>query len=73
MEIHRLMGHIDPHIAKRLVNAGVIDGITLDPSSKIEFCSTCVHAKISRASPIPEKSLTLKATHYGQRIHTDVW
>lgn len=61
MDLHCMMGHIHPDIAKHLVTSGAITGINLDASSEAEFCLTCVHAKISR-TPVPEKSLLLKVT-----------
>ena len=34
--LHCLMGHILPDTAKMLVRKGIVDGFTLDKSSKIE-------------------------------------
>ena len=46
MRLHAMLGHIHPDTARRLVDEGIISGISLDLTSKVKFCNTCISAKI---------------------------
>ena len=73
MELHRLMGHIAPAAAKRLVEKGFVAGVSLDlSSSESTFCESCIHAK-SKRQPIPKMREGERAKEYGGEIHSDVW
>lgn len=71
MELHRLLGHISPETAKRMVAQGAIRGIELDRSAA-EFCRPCTHAK-QQCKAIPDKRTTGRAENYGDLVHTDSW
>ena len=46
--LHCLMGHILPDTAKMLVRKGIVDGFTLDKTSKIKSCDSCEYGKAHR-------------------------
>jgi GAG-pre-integrase domain len=72
MELHRLMGHVAPPAAKRLVEKGFVAGITLDTSaSESTFCESCVYAKMKR-QPVPKVQEGEQAAEYGGKVHSDV-
>jgi len=70
-EAHRKLGHIAYPAVKKMVSAGMVKGIQLDPNSKEEFCEACVKAK-SAQQPYPHETTT-RAENYGERVHWDLW
>jgi transposase InsO family protein len=71
-ELHRMMGHIAPETARRLVTEGAVEGIDLDDSGMPQTCSSCEYAKTTR-KPIQKTREAPRATKFGQEIHSDVW
>jgi len=55
-EAHQKLGHITYPAVKKMVSAGMVEGIHLDPNSK-EFCEACVKAK-SAQQPYPHETTT---------------
>ena len=72
MELHQRMGHIAPAIACRLVEDGLVTGLTLDPDSKEEHCDACIYARTTR-QPVPKLRISEQASNFGDEVHTDVW
>ncbi len=72
MELHRRMGHIAPASARKLVEAGLVTGIALDPSLREEHCEVCIFARATQRS-VPKLRVSDQAQHFGDEIHTDVW
>lgn len=69
--LHRKLGHISPQACRHAVRSGLVDGLSLDLSSKAPFCETCVKANMPRL-PFPKVSQT-RAKVYGERIVSDLW
>jgi hypothetical protein len=65
------MGHVNHDDLRRMVEKGMVTGITLDVSSKAEFCETCIKSKAVR-KPFPKESRTEYKT-YGAKVVADVW
>jgi GAG-pre-integrase domain len=70
-EAHRKLGHVLYGAIKHAVSKGFINGITIDPDSKPDFCEACAKAK-SAQQPFPQESNT-RAENYGERVHWDLW
>jgi hypothetical protein len=70
--LHRLMGHILPDAAKMSVKKGMVDGFTLDESSKIESCNSCEYGKAHRKA-IGKERVAPQASNIGDEVHSDVW
>ena len=47
-ELHRIMGHISPEVARKLIEDGLVEGVKLDRSSDIWSCDSCEYAKAHR-------------------------
>src|SRR6202167_4689764 len=71
-ELHRVMGHISPEVAKNLVEEGRVEGVKLDKSSTIRSCDSCKYAKAHR-KPIRKERQMPRAASLGEEVHTDVW
>lgn len=71
MELHRRMGHITPKAAQKLVEAGLVTGLALDPNSQEEHCEVCLYARATR-KPVPKVQVSPQAKQYGDEIHTDI-
>jgi hypothetical protein len=39
-ELHRIMGHISPEVARKLIEDGLVEGVKLDRSSDIRSCDS---------------------------------
>jgi transposase InsO family protein len=72
MELHRRMGHIAPASARKLMEGGLVTGITLDPNSREENCKACIFACATR-QPVPKFRISNQAARFGDKIHTNVW
>src|ERR1700678_899459 len=66
------MGHISPDAAKMLVKKGMVEGLTLDESSKIESCDSCEYGKAHRKA-IGKERVAPRASNIGDEIYSDVW
>src|ERR1700678_1674953 len=71
-KLHRLMGNISPDAAKMLVKKGMVEGLTLDESSKIESCDSCEYGKAHRKA-IGKERVAPQASNIGDEVHSDVW
>jgi hypothetical protein len=40
-ELHQIMGHILPEVARKLIEDGLVKGVKLDRSSDIRSCDSC--------------------------------
>ncbi|KDQ11297.1 hypothetical protein BOTBODRAFT_95671, partial [Botryobasidium botryosum FD-172 SS1] len=70
-ELHCRLGHISPDIARRLVNDGIVHGITLSEGTA-EFCESCAHANpVSKG--FPKERSSDRASTIGDLIHSDLW
>jgi hypothetical protein len=69
--LHRVLGHISQMVVVEAVKKGLVTGVTLDKSSKPEFCEACIKAK-SAQRPFPDES-KMRALTYGELVHTDLW
>jgi transposase InsO family protein len=72
MELHRHMGHIAPASARKLIDDGLITGLTLDPNSSVEHCEACIYARATR-QPVPKLRISEQAKNFGDEVHTNVW
>jgi transposase InsO family protein len=72
MELHRCMGHIAPASAHKLIDDGLVTGLTLDPNSRVEHCEACIYARATR-QPVPKLRISEQAKNFGNKVHTDVW
>jgi transposase InsO family protein len=72
MELHCHMGHIVPASTRKLIEDGLVTGITLDPESCEEHCNACIYARVTR-QPVPKVCVSEQASHFSDEIHTDVW
>ncbi len=72
MELHQCMGHITPASMCKLVEAGLVTGITLNLSSQEEHCEVCIFMHATRKS-VPKLRVSDQAQCFGDKIHTDVW
>jgi hypothetical protein len=54
-EAHQKLGHIAYPAIKKMISAGMVEGIELDLSSAEEFCKACAKAK-SAQQPYPHES-----------------
>ena len=70
-ELHQRMGHVNHEDLRRMVEKGMITGISLDMSSKAEFCESCIKAKAAR-KPFLKESKS-KYFSYGEKVVSDVW
>jgi hypothetical protein len=71
-ELHRVMGHISPEVAKNLVEEGRVEGVKLDKSSTIWSCDSCKYVKAHR-KPIRKEQQMPRAASLGEEVHMDVW
>jgi hypothetical protein len=71
-ELHQVMGHISPEVARKLVEDGLVEGVKLDESSSIQSCDSCEYAKAHR-KPIRKEREEPRATEIGGEVHSDVW
>lgn len=68
-EIHRELGHVSFPYIRKMINAKIITGITLDEKFLEEHCHTCKITKsVADTHPIGRD----RATQKGERIHSDV-
>ena len=70
-ELHNKMGHVNHDDLRRMVDKGMVTGVSLDTSSKADFCEICIKSKAIR-KPFPKESKTEYNT-YGAKIVADVW
>ena len=70
-EFHQRMGHVNHEDLCRMVEKGMVTGIELNPSSKADFCETCIKSKATR-KPFPKETKT-EYTAYGDKVVSDVW
>jgi transposase InsO family protein len=70
-DFHRLMGHAYGPALRKMVEKGVIEGITLGDGD-FSFCQTCVQGAQKR-KPFPSERSSPQSKHYGDRVHSDVW
>ena len=70
MDLHRCLSHISPAAIARLVNKGILDGVTISDWA-IDFCEVCALAKIKQ-NPFP-KSRSHPAQDISNIVHSDVW
>jgi hypothetical protein len=70
-ELHRRMGHVNHEDLHRMIEKGMVTGVNLDTSSKVEFCKSCIKAKATR-KPFPKESKS-EYKAYGDKVVTDVW
>ena len=68
---HKKLGHIFYGAITHAVLKGLITGLKVDITSKLEFCEACTMAKSTR-QPFPKESKT-RAKKYGKCIHWDLW
>jgi hypothetical protein len=68
--LHRMLGHISPAAAAKLMKDGWISGIELTDDDAT-FCETCAESKIKHL-PFP-KERSKPAITIGNVIHLDVW
>jgi transposase InsO family protein len=71
-ELHRLMGHISPEVARAMVKKGMVEGIKLDEASEIRSCDSCEYGKAHR-KPIRKVRKAERARAVGEEVHSDVW
>jgi transposase InsO family protein len=71
-ELHQLMGHIAPEVAKKLVEDELVEGIKLDKSSSIQSCDSCKYAKAHRKAIQKEREVP-RASEIGEEVDSDVW
>ena len=71
-ELHRLMGHISPEVARAMVKKGMVEGIKLDETSEIRSCDSCEYGKAHR-KPIGKVRVAERAKAVGEEVHSDVW
>ena len=71
-ELHCLLGHISPEVAKNLVEEGRVEGVKLDKSSTIRSCDSCEYVKAHR-KPIQKERELPRAANLGEEVHSDVW
>jgi hypothetical protein len=72
MTLHRMMGHIAPTTARRMVERGSVTGVRILSGDPVEFCESCIYAKATR-KPIPRMREGERAKYFGDEIHTDLW
>ena len=65
------MGHIVPKAARKLVDAGLVTGLALNPTSREEHCEACLYAHATR-KPVSKVRVSPQAKQYGDEIHTDI-
>jgi hypothetical protein len=71
-ELHQIMGHISPEVARKLIEDGLVKGVKLDRSCDIRSCDSCKYAKAHR-KPIWKEREEPRATEIGEEVHSDVW
>ena len=73
MELHRRMAHIDPGVARKLLENELAIGLQLDDTAtEIIWCEPCVYGKATR-KPISKVRQSERAAETGGEVHTDVW
>ena len=70
-EVHRKLGHVAHSAIKHAIVNGLIMGINLDMTFKLDLCEACTKAKLAR-QPFPKESKT-RAERFGKRVHWDLW
>ena len=65
------MGHVNHDDLHCMVEKGMVTGISLDMSSKAEFCKVCIKAKVMHKPFLRESKTEYNA--YGNKIVSDVW
>ena len=70
---HRRYGHISNSTLELLVKNQSVEGLTVDPESRLEDedCESCIQAKMHRR-PFPRKALH-RSKEPGEGIHSDLW
>ena len=68
---HRKLGHVAHSAIKHATADGLIMGINLYMTSKLDFCEACTKVKSAR-QPFPKESET-RAERFGKRVHWDLW
>ena len=68
---HRKLGHVAHSAVGHAIANGLIMGINLDMTLKLDFCEACTKAKSAR-QPFPKESET-RAERFGERVHWDLW
>jgi transposase InsO family protein len=73
-ELHSCLGHVSPSAARRLVESGMVTGLSLDRSKDNEptFCEACVYAKSTHKSVAKER-MGECTQNFGDEVHTDIW
>jgi hypothetical protein len=71
-ELHRLMGHISPQVARSMVAKDMVHGIKLDGLSEMKSCDSCEYGKAHR-KPIAKVREAKRAKEVGEEVHSDVW
>ncbi|GBE84202.1 hypothetical protein SCP_0601800 [Sparassis crispa] len=72
MQLHRLMGHIAPRVARELVTKGLVRGVKLVESDEPKLCKVCIRAKSMRRPVLKERE-GKRATEFGGEVHSDLW
>ena len=54
-----------------MIDGGMVTGINLDMSLKLEFCAACIKAKATHKH-FPKESQT-KYKSYGDKVVSDIW
>jgi hypothetical protein len=65
------MGHVNHKDLWRMVDDGMVTGINLDMSLKLEFCKACIKAKATHKHFPKEGKTEYKS--YGDKVVSDVW
>jgi hypothetical protein len=70
--LHRRMGHISLSAARKLVENGFVEGVSLKDLEGGGQCESCIFAKATRKS-VPKVRQGKRATTFGEQVHSDVW
>ena len=71
-ELHQIMGHMLPEVAKKLIEDGLVKGVKPDRSSDIWSYDSCKYAKAHR-KPIWKEQEEPQASKIGNEVHLDMW
>ena len=72
-KLHRLMGHIAPEAARKMVEKGLVEGFRLDDTTLMPgTCPSCEYGKAHR-KPIKKEREAPRAGKIGEEVHSDVW
>ena len=71
-ELHRRLGHVAHERAKLLVRKGLVEGVELDPDSKLSICESCEWAKGERKAMAKTRERP-RTSAVGEEVHSDLW